>query len=263
MNVYYGNLELIDAANAKWFARVQDIYFKLQSLGRTYSFGDLPGQGNPCGFCSLADRGALYTVVNPSQSVRVVKLPQVQSFQPALEAGRVQFRDAGFAPRLAGNNLTLGPEQLAVVGYGEYAEAKYDLGVQEDLVIPQHISKLDAQFARAGTNEIVASLMMPRGDALRVIFEQTTDGKPIRSSLGAPPNGTTLGKILQIEVLQENRPLPIEMTYDKAIWSGLSWGVGEVKARDLKSGVPITIRCLSLEQRPVELVGNLYLVNYQ
>jgi len=25
MNVYYGNLELIDAANAKWFARVQDI----------------------------------------------------------------------------------------------------------------------------------------------------------------------------------------------------------------------------------------------
>jgi len=50
-------------------------------------------------------------------------------------------------PKLSGDNLTLGPEQLAVVGYGEYAEARYDLGVQEDVVIPQHIRKLDAQFS--------------------------------------------------------------------------------------------------------------------
>src|SRR5258708_8398841 len=147
MNVYYGNLELIDAANAKWFAKVQDIYLRLQSLGRTYSFGNLPGQGNPYGFCSLGDGGALYTVINPSQAVRVIMLHLVQPLQRPLAAGRVQFRDDGFVPKLSGDTLTLGPEQMAVVGYGEYAHAKYDLGVQEDIVIPQHISKLDARFS--------------------------------------------------------------------------------------------------------------------
>src|SRR5258708_25023721 len=126
MNVYYGNLELLDAAKASWFAKVQDIYSRLQSLGRTYAFGKLPGQGDPYGFCSLGDRGALYTVVNPSQAVRVVKLPPVQPLQPALAAGRVQFRDAGFAPKLSGDALTLGPDQLALRGYGEYAAAQYE-----------------------------------------------------------------------------------------------------------------------------------------
>src|SRR5260370_23208413 len=189
MNVYYGNLELIDSAKASWFAKVQDIYFRLQSLGRTYSFGNLPGQGEPYGFCSLGDRGALYTVVNPSQAVRVAKLPRVQPLQPALAAGRVQFRDAGFAPKLSGDDLTLGPEQLAVVGYGEYAGAKYDLGVQEDLVIPRRIRQLEAQFLRDGTNAVVASLALPKGDAMRIVFQHSADGAPVRGVRGAPPNG--------------------------------------------------------------------------
>src|SRR5439155_22457069 len=68
---------------------------------------------------------------------------------------------------------------------------------------------------------------------------------------------------VQIQVLQKNRPVPVAINYDKAIWSGLSWGVGEVKGRDLKSGVPIVVRCVSLEQRVVELTADVYLVNYQ
>jgi hypothetical protein len=52
-----------------------------------------------------------------------------------LASGRLQFHDAGFQPRLSGAELTLDTEQLAVVGYGEYAKADYDLGVQEDVVI--------------------------------------------------------------------------------------------------------------------------------
>ena len=263
MNVYYGNLELLDAAKAKWFARVQDIYFTLQSFGRTYSFGDLPGNGAPYGFCSVGAQGALYTVVNPSQAVRVVKLPRVHRLQPPLVRGQIQFRDAGFPPKLSGDELTLGPEQLAVVGYGEYARAKYGLGVQEDVIIPQAIRRLEAQFFADGTNAVRASLSTPRDGDLRIVFRQSAGGKPVRSSRGAPPNGTTLGKILQIQVSQENRSLPVDIQYDKAIWSGLSWAVAEVKARDLKSGVPVNVRCLSLEERRVELSAELYVVNYQ
>src|SRR2546422_6550921 len=56
--------------------------------------------------CSVGEHGALYTVVNPSQAVRVVKLARVTEHQTALTAGRVQFRDAGFVPKLRSEEHT-------------------------------------------------------------------------------------------------------------------------------------------------------------
>src|SRR5882724_12594844 len=157
MNVYYGNLELIDEAKAKWFAKVQNIHLTLQSFGRTYPFGNLPGRAEPYGFCTVGANGALYTVVNPSQGVAVVRLPRLHRLQPAPGQGRILFRDSGFEPQLTGDELRLGPEQLALVGYNEYARAKYDLGVQEDVVIPLRIRRVEAQFLRDGTNAVTAS----------------------------------------------------------------------------------------------------------
>jgi hypothetical protein len=259
MNVYYGNLELLDEAKARWFAKVQALYFKLQSFGRTCPFGPLPGKGRPYGFCSLAENGALYTVVNPSQAVSTVSLPKVHRLQAPLTHGRIQFRDAGFSAKLCGNQLTLGPEQLATVGYGEYAAAKYDLGMQEDLLIPRDIRRLEADFVPDGTNAVVATLSAPKSGNLRVVMQQFAEGKPVRTSRGAPPNGITLGKILQIHVTQSGRPVPVAINYDKALWSGLSWAVGEVKSSDLESGVPVTVRCVSLQEKPVDLKVELYL----
>ena len=262
MNVYYGNLELIDDAKAEWFAKVQKIYFPLQSFGRTFPFGGLPGREEPGGFCSLDAKGALYTVVNPSQSVRVIRLPTLHHLQPPPASGRLQFRDAGFQPRLSRDELTLGPEQLAVVGYGEYAKSKYDLGVQADVVIPRSIRPLSAQCSPDGTNAVLVTLDAPDKGDLRIVLRQLVAGKPLRSSAGAPPNGTTLGNLLKIEALQNHRARPVVCQYDKAIWSGLSWAVGEVRHRDLDPACPITIRCSSLEKQPVELDLEFYAVSY-
>jgi hypothetical protein len=263
MNVYYGNLELLDEAKARWFAKVQALYFRLQAFGRTYPFGPMPGKGQPYGFCSLTENGALYTVVNPSEAVSVVTLPRVHRLQQSLAGGRIQFRDAGFSPKLLGDQLTLGPEQLATVGYGEYAKAKYDLGVQEDIVIPQAIRRLEAEFVPTGTNAVVATLTAPKSGELRIVMQQFAEAKPLRTSRGAPPNGISLGKILQIQVLQDDRSVPVAINYDKALWSGLSWAVGEVKGSDLKGGLPLTVRCVSLHEQPVNLKVELYLVNYR
>ncbi|HWX22204.1 MAG TPA: hypothetical protein VN578_20065 [Candidatus Binatia bacterium] len=262
MNVYYGNLELLDDAKAEWFAKVQKIYFLLQSFGRTFPFGGLPGKEEPGGFCSIDASGALYTVVNPSQAVRVVRLPQLHRLQPPLASGRLQFRDAGFQPRLSRDELTLGPEQLAVVGYGEYAKSKYDLGIQEDVIIPKEIRPLSAQCAPDGTNAVLATLNAPATGDLRIVLRQFAGGKPRRSSAGAPPNGTTLAKLLKIEVSQNHHSRPVVCQYDKAIWSGLSWGVGEVPHHELDAGLPITIRCTSSEKQPVELRLEFYAVKY-
>jgi hypothetical protein len=262
MNVYYGNLELLDDEQAQWFAKVQKLYLELQSFGRTYPFGGLPGRAEPYGFCSVGANGSLYTVVNPSQTVRRVKLPHVHRLQAVLAEGRIQFRDAGFKPVLNEDEVLLGPEQLVVVGYGEYSKASHDLGVQTDVVIPQTIDQLPGQFRPDGTNAVVAVVSPPGKGSLRVIMRQFANGRPVRTSAGAPPNGTPLGQILRIEASQEGRPAPVRINYDKAIWSGLSWAVGEIALTEVKPGLPLTIRCVSGEKGPVDLAVELYLVNY-
>jgi hypothetical protein len=271
MNVYYGNLELIDDAKAQWFAKVQQLYFSLQSFGRTYPFGGLPGREEPYGFCSVAADGSVYTVANPSQATRVVKLPRVQRLQAHLNRGRVQFRDAGFEPRLSQakaeddgqqEELTIGPEQLVVVGYGEYAKDKYNLGVQKDIVIPKSIRALAADFRSEGTNRVTGEILASASGDLRIVMRQSVNGKPLRTSRGAPPNGTSLGQLFLLQAAQGGRTIPVHINYDKAIWSGLSWGVGEVRHSDLTPGSPLTIRCASLETQPVELKVELYRVDY-
>lgn len=262
MNVYYGNLELIDDAKAEWFAKVQKIYFPLQSFGRTFPFGELPGREQLGGFCSLDAKGALYTIVNPSQAVRVIRLPVLHRLQSPLVSGRLQFRDGGFKPRLSRDELTLGPEQLAVVGYGEYAKPKYDLGVQEDVMIPKEIRPLSGRCSLDGTNSVVATLDAPATGDLRIVLRQSASGKPVRSSAGAPPNGTTLANLLKLEVSQNHRSRPVVCQYDKAIWSGLSWAVGEVRHNDLDAGRPVTIRVTSSEKQPVKLKVECFSVTY-
>jgi hypothetical protein len=262
MNVYYGNLELLDETKARWFAKVQRVYFPLLAFGRTIPFGGLPGKVEPYGFCSLDAKGSMYTVINPSQSVAIIRLPRVHQLQPMPGRGRIQFRDAGFVPKLVRDEVTLGPEQMAVVGFGEYARATYDLGIQEDLIIPQSIHPIQAEFVRDATNEVTTSIAAPKSGDLRIVMRQSVDGKPVRSSRGAPPDGTSLGNILQIQVVQENQRVPVRINYDKAIWSGLSWGVAEVEGHRLKRDAPLTVICKSMEQRLVDLKVELFEVCY-
>ena len=262
MNVYHGNLELIDSRKAEWFARVQRLFLPLQAFGRTCFIGGMPGNEEPYGFCSLDRAGAVYTVINPTQGVRTLRLSQVHRFRGPRLGRRVQFRDAGFVPKLAGDEITLGPEQMAVVGLGEYEKAKYDMGVQADVIVPREIQPLSVDFQPDGTNTIKASFTPNVSADLRIVFRQYYEREPLRTSRGAPPNGTTLGKMLRIEVSQDEQPAPLKLNYDKAIWSGLSWGVAEVRGRDLKAGGPITVRCRSMENDELHLTAEVYAVSY-
>jgi hypothetical protein len=159
--------------------------------------------------------------------------------------------------------LTLGPEQLAVVGCGEYSSRKYDLGVQEDILIPRSIQPVPAHIHTDGTNCVMAMIpALVTGD-LRIVMRQSAGGKPVRTSAGAPPDGTTLGKLLQLKATQGDRLLPIRINYDKALWSGLSWAVGEIPHQQIRIGQPIKIRCVSSESQPVDIQVQFYAVSYE
>ncbi len=263
VNTIHGNLEFLNDDDARWLAKVQSLYLRLQAVGRTKSFGGIPGEMRPYGFGSIDSAGAIYAVVNPAQGVQEIQMPRLTRTQPPNRNGRVLFRDAGFMPVLSGDTVKLGSGQMAVVGYGRFARPEYELGVQEDVRIPRAITSVTASFAATEGNTIEATVAVPpRGD-LRIVAQQHgSDGSVKRSWGGGPPNGTNVAKILSLSATQNGHTVLVEINYDKVIWSGLSWAVGEIKRSALDPSVPVTIRCSSAEKDLVILQGSLYTVEY-
>jgi hypothetical protein len=263
INTVHGNLEFLSDEQALWFAKVQAMYAPLQALGRTKTFGGIPGEVQPYGFGSFDHGGVIYAVMNPAQSVEQVEMPLLSRIQRVDSPGRVLFRDAGFTPSLKGNKVTLGPGQMAAVGFGRYADAKYDLGIQNDVRIPFHIAPVSTQFHSLGSNTIETTIAPPAEGDLRIIMRQSgQNGHALRSWPGGPPHGTTVGKVLMLHATQDGSDLPIDIQYDKMIWSGLSWAVGEVRHNSFQVQKPVTIRATSTEKSPVELAGQIFVVSY-
>jgi hypothetical protein len=99
---------------------------------------------------------------------------------------------------------------------------------------------------------------------LRIVVQQRDNSGSIRRSWpGAPPDGTPLGKVLVISASQSRRPLPVEINYDKVIWSGLSWAVGEIAHHAMQPDELISIRCSSTEREPITLEVSLYALDYR
>lgn len=259
----HGNLELITDEDARWFARVQSLYLHFQSEGRIKSFGGIPGDVQSYGFGALDAEGSVYVVMNPAQSVAHVEMPLLSQAQNPLGEGRILFRDAGFVPRLSGNSIELGPGQMAMIGFGKYASSAFDFGIQQDVVIPRSIHPVPAEFHETGKGVIKATIPAPAGGDLRLIMQQySPDGSLRRTWAGGSPSGTNMSKVFLLEATQDGKQLPIREDYDKVVWSGLSWAAGEISAKDLHAGEPLTLSFRSTEKDPVTLKGSLYLVNY-
>src|SRR5262249_51898827 len=166
-----------------------------------------------------------YAVVNPSQGTRTLHLPRLSPAQEPNIGGRVLFQDAGFTPVLEGDTIQLGPGQLALVGFGRYASAAYDLGIEPDIRIPKSIEPLPARFryveaaggaeTSQGGLEIEAEISPPSTGDLRIILQQRDpDGSLVRShSVGK------MGQVFAIRAWQAGRELPVEIRYDTIIWS--------------------------------------------
>lgn len=263
INTTFGNLELMSDQDARWFARVQSLYLHFQSEGRIHTFGGIPGEAQTYGFGALDGDGSVYVVVNPKQEMAKIEMPLLSRVQKPLGHGRMLFRDAGFVPRLTGDTIELGPGQMAMVGFGKYAAPAYDFGIQQDIVIPRAIRPLPVEFKTVGKGLIQATIPAPSGGDLRLIMQQySPNGSLRRTWAGGSPNGTNMGKVFLLKAEQAGKELPIRQNYNRVIWAGLSWAVGEISQKGLHAGTPLTLTFQSTEKDPVMLKGRLYLVNY-
>lgn len=248
----YGELGLLDDEDARWFSKVQDLFAPLLAMGRTKTFGGVPGEIEPYGFGSFSTHGAIYTVVNPTQEIREIHLQPLSRLHQLRPAGRILFRDDGYVPVLRGTTVTLGPEQMCVIGFGLYADAAHDLGVQSDVVIPSDIKAIQAEFSSVQPNAIQTVVRVPEGCDLRLIFWQRSNDKQAPRS-----------RSITIEAEHSGRQLPVSQPdQQRAISTGISWAAGEIRAVDIAPGEPLTLRCVSSEEKPVILQGALYAVRY-
>lgn len=263
INTTYGNLELLGDSDARWFARVQSMFLHFQSEGRIKTFGGIPGDVQPYGFGALDGEGSVYTVVNPTEDLATIALPVLSQTQRLRGEGRMLFRDLGFVPQLRGDQVTLGPEQMAVVGFGKYASPQYDLGVQNDVVIPRTIRSIQAEFRETGKGVIEATVQAPQSGDLRLVMQQySPDGSLRRTWAGGPPTGTNMGNVFVLKAEQNGRELPIRENYDRVVWAGLSWAEGEINHRDLRPGAPVKLIFRTTEKDPVTLKAHVYVVAY-
>jgi hypothetical protein len=258
VNTYYGNLDLLDEVQAAWFAKAQGMFMELQQTGRSSTFGGWPGRGEPYGFLARQPAGALVTVVNPSQSVATLALPALGH-----QWKRLLFRDAGFEPVLKAEAITLGPEQMVVVGLGCYANETHDLGVQDDVVIPRQIEPLTAEFMADGAHAITTTIEPPANGFIRFGIQLTAkNGQGHRLSGGSPPKGKPLNELIQLSATQDGKPVAIRIEYDKQIWSGLSWAMGEIDAASLRASLPLTLRGCADCGETLNITGQVYRVQY-
>ena len=259
MNVYHGNLELLTEEDARWFAKAQRIYAELQKLDKLYGFGAVPGSGKPYGFAGFGPKGAVYTLVNPSQEVASIALLPMNFGG----ARRVLYCDAGFEPKVEKEEVVLGPEQLVVVGVAGYAGAQYALGTDGDIRVPVSSEKLAVDFSARGKN-VVGGVVSAQEKTLRIIFQQYgPDGFPVRSWGGAPPDGKKMNELLMIRARQAGKELPLVIEYDKMIWSGLSWGAAELSRGSFDATAPVEIECSSSEKDALKLEARVYAVVYK
>ena len=152
---------------------------------------------------------------------------------------------------------------MAAIGYGRFADPKFDLGIQDDVKIPISITPLTAQFHPSGPNTISANLQPPSTGDIRIVMQQKgSDGQIRRSWPGGPPNGKSVGKVLTLHASQGKADLPIKVDYDRVIWSGLSWAVGEIRHDKFSESKSITIQCSSAEKDKMMLDCKVYAIQY-
>ena len=92
--------------------------------------------------------------------------------------------------------------------------------------------------------------------------QKGSDGKIRRSWPGGPPDGKSVGKVLKLRATQNNKELPIDTDYDRVIWSGLSWAVGEIRHGTFSRYRTHHNRMLVDEKEKMLLEAKVYAVQY-
>jgi hypothetical protein len=234
-NTYYGNISLLNTEDMKWFTKTQKLYY---SLSKTSAFGPPPYQVNDIiGYAAFNNDGKLLTIINSSQEVKSM----IPTASLKGKRGKLLFADGGFKPIIESEKITLGPEQMAVIGYDGFTKDSYYLGENEEVITPSESKNLNIDFKQTG-NKGMAETMIEAPTNIRLVFTLVDSlGVPILIKGGAAPKGKYMGDVFKIEASQATKKLPVKINYNLQMWGGLNWAVGEINKNDVLAGKLLNI----------------------
>jgi hypothetical protein len=239
VHVTMGDLSAISDQDARWVASVQLLYENAhKGVDGPKWVGGLPGKGELYGY----EAGGVTTLVNPSLSPVAV----------AGSDGIFYEENAARSGRQGSNEIVLGPGGVVVI----------QLGAMESLLTSESLAlrrPLSVEWVFDGASGFV-EFQAERGE-LHFGFRQVgADGLAVRSTTGSGPGTASLGSVLKLSASSALGALPVELSHDRVIWSGISWAYGVVRVeRDAKVRLEIS----SSDPAVTALVPFLYFAPYQ
>src|SRR6185312_994204 len=104
---------------------------------------------------------------------------------------------------------------------------------------PHTIHPMTAHFKSVGKGIIQATIPAPASGDLRLVMQQYSPDGSLRRTW--PSSGVKMGKIFLLKAEQGGKELPIRENYNREVWAGLSWAVGEISHKALQPGTPLTL----------------------
>jgi hypothetical protein len=157
---------------------------------------------------------------------------------------------------------------MAMVGYGRYAQPAYNFGVQQDVVIPKLIERVDADFQSTAPGALEARMDPPIEGVLRIVVlgRAFVSQHPSNSAPGglADPGSN---RNFTFEVTQGGRPIPVRLNGEETSDGEAPrfrsiWLVAEIDVDDLTPGLPIRVRIQSQLGESADLQASAYQVIY-
>jgi hypothetical protein len=240
-DMFYGNPELLDDGDLQYMRNSRKLYFDAFTRNLTTRFiGGEPGVAEWHGFVTGGGSCGLAYLVNPRPYRREISLNL-----PCLANAAVLFFDGINSPQVQVQpdqlRISLGPEQMLLVGMGDYADTKYRLGNEEDAGLPFEMQLLPLSF-RPDNGILCADVpLLQHGTRLHVIAEvresspQTICSQPFRfgkqdtrRSLSMNPLTHDMLNIRAYKGQEEIKPL--RRIPDVPVWAGISWVAAEFSA---------------------------------
>ncbi len=236
-DMFYGDPTLATDEDLAGMAATRRVFF--DAFNRelmTAPVGGEPGVAPWHGFLAGGgDRGLLY-IVNGTMEARRAELAV-----PGCCDARVLFRD-GPAPGVQAQpdrlGVELGPEQIALIGLGDYADPAWDVGEDRDPPRPSETRLLPATFRQASDRAFVAELDSPPPAGWElVVTAEALDAAPngpitalpyrfARQTTRETPDRTPEAHRALKITAEDARGQPIAPVAEVPavpIWSGISW----------------------------------------
>ncbi|MCC5846461.1 MAG: hypothetical protein JJU29_00085 [Verrucomicrobia bacterium] len=235
-DLYYGDPSLPTDADLAGMARFRALYYDAWSRClNTQLLGEgEPGSVSWHGTLTGGAARGLLTLVNPGFNPVTVRLPVTDLFHASLI-----FHDGTETPALqtAPDQLrvTLGPEQMVLIGLGAYAHEPLDAPGDPEVPVFKKISLLNASVRALPT--VGSEIFIASERRKLLIIARAWDGKPedpghlLPFAFGGQPTpeGATreamTHELLPIRArdAEGNEVMPLSRVPDVPVWSGISW----------------------------------------